>query len=61
MEIVFVVVFLVIIGVALYLVQQLPIDPTILIAIRVIIVLGVVWYLLALIGMVPYTPFPKFR
>lgn len=50
------VVILIVIGLLLYVVETLlPIDPTIKIIIRVVLLLGVVLWLLSLAGMIPAT------
>ena len=54
MVIIQLVVVLIVIGLLLYVVESLlPIDPTIKLAIRVIILLAVVLWLLTLVGLIP--------
>lgn len=51
------VVILIVLGVLLYIVESLlPIDPSIKMAIRIVILLAVVLWLLALVGLLPSGP-----
>jgi hypothetical protein len=51
------VVILIVLGLLLYVVESLlPIDPTIKVAIRVVLVLAVVLWLLTLVGVLPGGP-----
>jgi hypothetical protein len=51
------IVILIVLGLLLYVVETLlPIDPTIKLAIRVVIVLAVILWLLSLVGLIPGTP-----
>ena len=51
------VIVLIVIGVLLYIVESLlPIDPTIKMVIRIIILLAVVLWLLGLVGLLPLGP-----
>lgn len=51
---------LVLIGVALYLLQQIPMDPVILTVIRVVVILAVVLYVISAFGLVD-VPLPRLR
>lgn len=53
-------VLLIFVGVALYLVQQIPMDPSILLIIRVVVILAVVLYVLAMFGVLDL-PVPHVR
>jgi hypothetical protein len=51
------IVILIVLGLLLYVVETLlPIDPTIKLAIRVVIVLAVILWLLSLVGLLPGGP-----
>ena len=50
---IYVVIALVIVGVVLYLLESVPMDPTIRVVIRVVVVLAVVLYLLSLLVGLP--------
>jgi len=50
---------LVVVGIVLYLVEtQLPIDPTIKLVIRIVVVICVIYYLIGIFGLV-YLPLPR--
>ena len=53
-------VLLVLVGVGLYLIQQIPMDPVILTVIRVVVLLCVVLYLVQAFGLLD-VPLPKVR
>lgn len=57
MSIISLLLFLVIIGVGLYLVGLIPMDATILTIIRVVVILVVILYILEALGFVPGTHF----
>jgi len=53
---------LVVIGLLLWLLSLIPIDPTILQVIRVVVIVFVVlWLVSILLGFAPSMPFPAFR
>jgi hypothetical protein len=54
MPLISLIVVLIVLGLLLYVVESLlPLDPTIKLAIRVIIVLAVILWLLSLVGLIP--------
>ncbi len=53
-------VFLVLVGVGLYLVQQIPMDPAILNIIRIVVILCVILYLIQAFGLLDM-PLPRFH
>ena len=56
------IVVLVIVGLALWILSQIPMDPTIARIIRVVIIVFVcIWLLYVLIGFLPTTGFPAMR
>lgn len=54
------VVFLILVGVGLYLVAQVPMDPAMLIIIRVVVIVCVILYLVQAFGVVD-APLPRFH
>ncbi len=51
-------VFLILVGVGLYLVQQIPMDPAILNIIRIVVILCVILYLISAFGLLDM-PLPR--
>jgi len=54
-------ILLVVLGLVLYLVNQLPIDNTIKLVIRVVAILILIIWLLGAVGIVSMTEMPRFR
>jgi hypothetical protein len=54
------IVLLVLVGVGLYLVEQIPMDPSIKVIIRVVVILCVILYLISAFGLLDI-PLPRLR